>query len=43
MMIATFNSQRVFHHMREHELVVYAHSNNITFGHNLVLPADTLA
>ena len=40
MMTATFNSQHVFHNYPQHELVVSAHSENITFGHNWVLPAD---
>ena len=41
MMIAIFNSPHVFHNYAQQELVVYAHSNNITFGHNWVLPAGT--
>ena len=41
MMMATFNSPHVFHNYAQQELVVYAHSNNITFGHNWVLPAGT--
>ena len=40
MMIATFNSPHVFHNYAQHELVVYVDSENITFGHNWVLPAD---
>ena len=40
MMTTTFNSQHVFHNYPQHELVVSAHSENITFGHNWVLPAD---
>ena len=41
MMMTTFNSPHVFHNYAQQELVVYAHSNNITFGHNWVLPAGT--
>ena len=40
MMITTFDSQHVFHNYAQTELVVSAHSENITFGHNRVLPAD---
>ena len=40
MMTTTFNSPHVFHNYALHESAVYAHSENITFGHNWVLPAD---
>ena len=40
MMTTTFNSPHVFHNYAQHELVVSAHSENITFRHKWVLPAD---
>ena len=40
MMMTTFNSPHVFHNYAQHELVVSAHSENITFRHKWVLPAD---
>ena len=40
MMMTTFKSLHVFHNYAQHELMVSAHSENITFRHKWVLPAD---